>query len=240
MVVHGRVAPTAPKAVRIPTWAAKTTMAVTGLVMLAFVAFHMVGNLKIFLGAEQLDHYAGWLREMFVPLLPYEWFLWIFRAVMALALVLHVCCALLLWKRGTNTGTRGAARLGVSGWGAKLMLPTGILILMFIPTHLLDLTLGAVVAPQGFQHPTGGEFHAAHNVAASFARPAMSIMYLIILIAIAVHLSHGVGLAAQDLGAISPKARSFWRIIGYVAALAIVIGDGAVVIWGLTGGGGLS
>ena len=42
----------------------KAVMAVTGLLMLAFLLVHMLGNLKIFFGGEDFDHYAHWLRTI--------------------------------------------------------------------------------------------------------------------------------------------------------------------------------
>jgi len=40
----------------------KVVMAVTGLVLVGFVIAHMLGNLKIFLGAEAINAYALFLR----------------------------------------------------------------------------------------------------------------------------------------------------------------------------------
>ena len=47
-------------------------MGVTGLAMLLFVAAHMAGNLKVFLGRDSIDHYAVWLREILGGLLGSE------------------------------------------------------------------------------------------------------------------------------------------------------------------------
>lgn len=68
-------------------------MAVTGLLFAAFVAVHMVGNLKAYFGAESYNSYSLWLRTAFYPLLPHEGLLWIMRVVLGVALVLHVVAA---------------------------------------------------------------------------------------------------------------------------------------------------
>ena len=57
----------------------KWVMALTGVVLLLFVFGHMIGNLKIYLGAEELDHYGEFLREILVPLVPRTVTLWIVR-----------------------------------------------------------------------------------------------------------------------------------------------------------------
>ena len=38
---------------------------------LAFVLVHMIGNLKVYLGASHFDDYAHWLRTLFEPFLPF-------------------------------------------------------------------------------------------------------------------------------------------------------------------------
>src|SRR3712207_868943 len=65
----------------------KAVMAVSGLLLLAFVFAHMVGNLKTFFGADDLNRYAGWLRTIGEPVLRREWFLLLQRAVLLAALV---------------------------------------------------------------------------------------------------------------------------------------------------------
>src|SRR5258705_8477363 len=54
----------------------KVVMAATGVVLVGFVIAHMLGNLKIFLGAEAIDTYAVFLRTMGSPMLPYSGLLW--------------------------------------------------------------------------------------------------------------------------------------------------------------------
>ncbi|MBV9787936.1 MAG: succinate dehydrogenase, partial [Chloroflexi bacterium] len=71
----------------------KVVMALTGLILVGFVVAHMVGNLKIFLGAEAINAYAGFLRDVGEPLLPRETLLWIARIVLLASVVLHITAA---------------------------------------------------------------------------------------------------------------------------------------------------
>ena len=74
----GDAPPARPGRSRGPSFTAlKTTMALTGTIMAAFVTVHMVGNLKAFMGAEAYNSYAAWLREVAYPLPPHEGLLWI-------------------------------------------------------------------------------------------------------------------------------------------------------------------
>lgn len=227
MTINGTLTPTARR-VTIPTWVCKVVMAITGLIMAAFVFIHMVGNVKILTDPAQMDHYAQWLRTIGEPALPYGSVLWILRVILLSCVLLHICGALILWRRGALTHTPGVRRLKHRGWAAKLMLPTGLILIAFIVIHLLDLTIGTVVESAAFRHPDS-RFYAAANVVASMSRPVMFAAYVIALIAIGLHLSHGIERAWQDLGGRSPRIGTVVRIAGYAIALAVVIGDLTVI-----------
>jgi succinate dehydrogenase / fumarate reductase cytochrome b subunit len=68
----------------------KYAMAVSGMVLMAFVLIHMLGNLKLYLGATAMDDYARWLRDVGEPALPYEALLWVVRVVVLGALAVHL------------------------------------------------------------------------------------------------------------------------------------------------------
>lgn len=228
MTVHGRVWRPNVKNPRIANWQLKIAMAITGLIMVAFVFVHMLGNLKIFSSHESINTYSQWLREAFMPLLPYEGLLWIARIVLGACLLIHVVAAFMVWSRSRSN--QGSAKPRHSkGWFAKLMLPTGLVLLVFIVLHLLDLTIGKLVAPEGFRHPDP-EFHAATNLIASLDRPVMAGFYLFMLLALAIHFAHGIELAINDLGTTSEKGRNVARIIGMIVALLVLVGDAMVVL----------
>ena len=68
----------------------KYVMAITGIIGIGFVIFHMIGNLKMYLGlidhdgerVYDIDVYGEFLRELLVPILPRTYFLWILRLVL--------------------------------------------------------------------------------------------------------------------------------------------------------------
>src|SRR6266850_2575094 len=76
----------------------KIVMAATGVVLIGFVIAHMLGNLKIFLGAETIDTYAAFLRTMGEPLLPYGALLWVVRLVLLACIALHITAAVQLTR----------------------------------------------------------------------------------------------------------------------------------------------
>ena len=82
----------------------KVVMAITGAILIGFVVADMIGNLKIFLGPDEIDAYSRFLREMGLPALGYGELLWIVRIVLLVCVALHVTAAIQL------TRMSGAAR----------------------------------------------------------------------------------------------------------------------------------
>ncbi len=218
---------------RPSTFALKVTMAVTGLIFVGYVFVHMIGNLKIYGGAESLDSYARWLREIGYPLIPHQGVLWALRVVLLGSLVAHVVASLVLWVRGRQARGRFRRRRTTTptAWAARTMLVGGLLILAFVIVHLLDLTIGQGLAPGTYRHPDAdGTIHAYANLVASFSRPWMAVLYVVSMLVIAVHIWHGWRTVAQDVGATGARLRAVWATVGALIALAIVVGNALIPI----------
>lgn len=217
-----------------PSWALKVTMAVTGAIWAIFVLIHLYGNLKVFQGPEKFDGYAHWLRHAFEPLFPETGVLWLMRIVLVIALILHVGAAAILYYRGRKFRGKHRAknyRNGMQAVSARLMPLTGVLILIFIIFHILDLTVGAQpIATESFQGPTATESSAYSNLVASFSRPLVAIFYSVMMVFLAIHVAHGAKNIAVDLGAMGKRLRMTFVIIGAVAAIAILIGNASIPI----------
>lgn len=213
-----------------PTWAVKLTMAVTGLLFGLFVLGHMVGNLKIFMpvhanGVAPIDEYAEFLRSMGSPLLPHGALLWIIRIVLLAALVLHVYGAFVL--NGRSARSRGKFKRSnlMGGWqstATRSMLVTGVILLLFLLFHLLDLTFGQVVASDEFVHGA-----VRNNMLASFApsRWWVALVYIIANLALLLHLTHGIYLAVSDLGWLGKRGHAIMVILAYILPAIVVLGN---------------
>lgn len=75
----------------------KLVMAVTGVILIAYVVGHMLGNLQIYMGAEQMDKYAAFLHS-------HEGLLWGVRTVLLASVVLHIWSSFLLWLQSAGRG----------------------------------------------------------------------------------------------------------------------------------------
>ena len=107
----------------------KLIMAGTGIVFALFVFVHMIGNLKVYTGAQHFDAYAHWLRTLLEPLLPYEGALWIFRVVLLSCLIAHVGAAVLLTgELGVGKSTVAAnLAVALAKMGAGVGLLDGVI-----------------------------------------------------------------------------------------------------------------
>ena len=222
---------------RVPNWALKVIMAITGVVFALFVLVHMIGNLKVFTGAEHFNEYAHWLRTVMQPFLPYEGLLWILRVVLLVSLAAHVATAALIWGRSrTSRGAHRRRGMWVRTFTARTMPVTGVVLLGFVAFHVMDLTTGTPgVAARSFQPATPVTTHAYENLIASLQRPAAAGFYMISMLALFLHLSHGLWTAVSDLGVTGKRLRAIgWGLAG-VSALAVMMGNIIIPIAVLTG-----
>ena len=218
---------------KFPSWALKLIMAVTGLIFGLYVIVHMVGNMKIFMGESDFNAYAAFLRTVGYPAIPTEGVLWLVRIVLLVAVILHVSGAFALHGRARQSRGKFRRQGMVGGWNtftARTMIITGVVLLAFIVFHILDLTIGAAVAPENFVH---GEAYA--NLVASFSRPLVAIWYIIAQLALLLHLSHGLWTATSDLGITGARWRKVMLFLSGLIPLLVVVGNIAIPVAVLTG-----
>jgi succinate dehydrogenase / fumarate reductase, cytochrome b subunit len=210
----------------------KIVMAASGAVLVLFLLGHMLGNLKIFLGAEALDTYAAWLREVGEPALPREALLWITRVVLLVAVAAHIASATVLARRASRARpVRYAARPRTPGsYAARTMRWGGVIVALFIVWHILDLTTGLL-------NPNGVEGAVYDNVVADFApaRWYITLWYVVAMIAIGLHLRHGLWSAMQTLGRSSGPDQQRLKTLSTVVAAVLTAGFLAVPLSVTTG-----
>jgi succinate dehydrogenase / fumarate reductase cytochrome b subunit len=208
---------------RRTTIALKILMASTGVVFIGFVLLHMYGNLKLLAGEEAYNTYAEHLRTIGEPMLPYAGALWVIRIVLILSLVGHVYAAFTLWSRaGTARRTKYAAaktamRTAWMRWG-------GAFLLLFLVWHLLQFTIVkfSVNPDEQGADVTSNPYEL---VVASFQVPWLTLVYVLAMVALAFHLSHGTFSAQQTLGwTMTPAAYTRAKMVGHAVAAVVVVG----------------
>ena len=210
------------------TIALKMLMAISGLVFIGYLLLHMYGNLKVFAGHDAFNEYAHHLRIFGSPMLPHEGLLWIVRVVLLVALVAHVASAVALASRASKARTQKYAvkKNIASTLSSRTMRWGGVALLVFVIWHLIHFTIVKV-------NPTTDDVNRVQDpynlLVDSFSVWWMTLIYLLALVALALHLHHGTWSAMQTLGLTgSARARARAKRAGVV--LAVVIAGGFALV----------
>ncbi len=200
----------------------KYVMAVTGIMWMGYVLAHMAGNLKIYMGAEDVNHYGEWLRTLLTPFFPRTVFLWILRSGLIAAIILHVHAAYSLTRMNWARDKKYESRRDfiAASFASRTMRWTGTIVLLFIIFHLADLTWGV----DGV-HPDYQRGNVYHNLTESFERPAVAIFYILANLALGVHLLHGAWSLFQSLGMNHPRFNAWRRWFAYAFTIVVIGGN---------------
>lgn len=197
----------------------KYIMALTGLIWAGFVLVHMAGNFLLFVSADAYNAYSHALTSGKI--------IYLAEAVLVLSLIPHVVTAITLTLKNKSARDRGyatsASEKGAS-FASKTMPVQGMLILLFIVLHLIgfkygtyyETTVDGVVMRDIFK-----------LVVETFKNPLMTAWYLVALVVLGLHLSHGISSVFQSLGLLS---RANQKVIKTIAlAYAVLVAGGFLV-----------
>jgi succinate dehydrogenase / fumarate reductase cytochrome b subunit len=190
----------------------KAVLAVTGAVVFAFVFFHMLGNLQVFMGPDRLNAYGRLLRVE--PAV-----LWTVRLVLLGCVAVHVIAAVQVTLRNWAARPEGYARRSwrATDYASRTMVWSGPILAAFIVYHLLHLTLGAV-------HPSFAADDVYHNVIAAFRVAPVTAAYLVAQAMLGLHLYHGLWSLLQTLGLSSPAWDPARRWLAVALSVIVAVG----------------
>lgn len=204
----------------------KIVMAVTGFILFLFIIGHLLGNLLVFAGPERFNTYASILHFD-------DTLLWTARAILIIAVVLHIVATVQLAVRNKKARPVGYSRKKAinSSYASRTMYWSGPIILAFVIFHLLEFTAGVI-------HPNSvfisGDVY--HNVLAGFQVWWVSAWYIFALILLGFHLRHGLWSMLQSFGLPHPPRREkALKKAALVIATLIIIGYIMIPISVLTG-----
>jgi succinate dehydrogenase / fumarate reductase cytochrome b subunit len=202
----------------------KVLMAASGVILVLYLLLHLFGNLKVYVGrldhpGEKFNAYAEFLREFGSPLFGHEQFLWIFRAILLLAVVVHIWSAVSLTRR--SWAARGSKYKKTPHeeleYASRTMRWGGALILT------------------GQAHPDFQAGNAYHNFVTGFQVWPVSAVYVVFMLVLGFHLYHGVWSGLQTLGLDNPRYRRYRRGFALALALIVMLGNISFPVAVLTG-----
>lgn len=205
----------------------KLVVAITGIVLVLFLAGHLIGNLVVFMGPDAFNEYAYFLHHML-----HGMGVWVFRLVMLGMIVAHIVATVALTRQ--NRAARKAYECQTTIQASKssrTMILTGLTILAFVIYHLLHFTsrtfneYNSLDRYKTTLHGVEGEVHNAWlMVIDGFNWAPATIFYVIAMTLLCSHLMHGVGSIFQTLGFRSKNASSLIKQISIGYSLLIWIG----------------
>ena len=210
----------------------KYVMAVTGIMLIGFAFTHMIGNLKVYLGAMpstskyayHIDEYGEFLRRLGEPIFPHTVLLWILRLGLISAFVLHMHAAFSLTIMNRNArkvGYQAKRDYVAANYASRTMRVSGIIFFLFLIWHLADLTWGVNgIAGDGWKR---GEVY--NNLDASLSRIPIALLYVVANLALGTHLFHGAWSFFQSLGINNPRFNKARRAFAMGIAGIIVAGN---------------
>ena len=201
----------------------KIMVALTGLLLCGFLITHLAGNLFLFVGATSFNRYAEFLESQ--ALLPLA------EGGLVVLFLIHI--ALTIRAKLANVAARpigyqAVADKGARTPGSRTMAIGGSLLLLFIIIHVATIKyqVGGAKGPDLYSH-----------VAGWFANPLYAGFYVLAMIALGLHLSHGVQSAFQTLGVNHPRYTPLIKKAGLAFAAVMALAFASMPVYFFFAGG---
>ena len=205
----------------------KVVMSVTGIALVLFLAFHGSMNVVALISAEAYNAICGFLGA--------NWYAVAATAALGALTVIHIVYA--FWLTLQNRKARGASRYEVTDkpkkveWASQNMLVLGIIVVLGMGLHLYNFWAKMMLVELV---PCAGDHHLATDgaywIGQTFQNPVYVTIYIVWLVALWFHLTHGFWSALQSLGVSGHIWFNRWRVIGNVFVTIVVLMFLAVVL----------
>jgi len=210
--------------------AKKFVMALSGFVAFGYAVGHMIGNLQIFIGQNQINLYAKALHSM-GPLL------WLVRGFLIICIALHIWLGIQLrienWAaRPDSYARKKSVKTGLS---ARTMIWTGAVVFAFVAYHIMQFTVRST--DPRFEHllDSLGRHDVYSMVILGFQNLWISGFYIIAVGLLCYHLSHGIWSMFQSLGWNNKRSERWLQGLAYVVATVLFLGYISIPIAVLSG-----
>ena len=194
----------------------KMLMAITGLCLIGFLSVHLLGNTMAFVGAGAFNDYAKKLHSL-------EPYFTVFNVGLLSIGLIHIVVGVILFfenLKARPTPYKVYKNPGGRTIGSDTMPYTGLLILVFVIVHLFKFTFVDKSVTPIYQ-----------LMAATFSNPLWVTAYVVAMIVVALHISHGFWSMFQTFGLNHPQHMPVIMKLGVVVTLVFGIGFGILPIY---------
>lgn len=195
----------------------KLIMALTGLCFVAFICVHLFGNLTVFAGKESFLGYVEHLHTSYKYLIPLA------ELVLFVFAVFHIVFGFVLYIENLRARPQGYSvkkNAGGRTVGSITTPYTGLFLLIFIIFHLARFRFVDKTTQNDYT-----------LLLKTFNDPEYIIFYILAMIALGLHLSHGIWSAFQTFGINHPKYNGFIRKVTITLSILLALGFGIIPIF---------
>ncbi len=176
----------------------KILMAVTGLLLVGFITVHLLGNLSVFAGPDGINAYAVKLHSLGA-------LVWVFRLIMLVLFAVHITFGIQLSiENRTATPVNYSIKKRMkTTFSSESMLYTGLILLAFLIYHLLHFTVQITnpeISANKLPLDAAMRPDVYSMVVLSFQKVFISLVYIIGMLALFLHLTHGLSSFVQTFG----------------------------------------
>lgn len=199
-------------------------MAVTGLTLYLYVLGHLLGNLQVYLGRDQINGYARLLHSHSV-------LLWIARALLLAAVLIHIAVGVRLWWLGRHTARPKPYFMKKDvppAYVSRTMMRSGAVILVFVVFHVLHLTTGSLGLPYR-------ELDVYGNLTRGFHIVWVSMVYIVAMLFLGMHLYHGLWTMFPLLGVSHPRYTRILKPFAHTFAILVAAANISIPLAVLSG-----
>lgn len=199
----------------------KNLMALTGLFVSIFLVIHLAGNLQLLLPESE----AKLQYNAYSQLLSGNLLVKIVSYLLYASLLLHTLDAfylLMLRKKAKGSSYAMDKRARASTWQSRNMMFLGIILSVFLVIHFKDFWYSYRFGDLPLDE--NGQKDVYSLVVAAFRELWYVILYIVSIVALGLHLLHGVYNAHRSLGLYHPFYTSLVKILGAIFALLMTIG----------------
>ena len=199
----------------------KVVMSVTGIALILFLTFHGCMNVVALFSAEGYN--------MICEFLGANWYAVVATLGLAALAVIHIVYAFILTAQ--NRTARGDNRYEVATtvnagkveWASKNMLVLGIIVVLGLLLHLWNFWYNMMFAELVGAMPAISPTDGFGWIKETFSNPVFSVLYLVWLVALWFHLSHGFWSALQTLGLNGKTWFCRWKVIGLIYVTLLML-----------------
>ena len=205
----------------------KVIMSVTGLALILFLTFHMSMNVVAIFSEEGYN--------MICEFLGANWYAVVATVGLAALAVIHIVYAFILTFQ--NRKARGSERYAVVEkpgkveWASQNMLVLGLVVILGLVMHLADFWAKMMLVDLT---GCGDHFYStdgAHWIRYTFSQPYLVVCYILWIVALWFHLSHGFWSMLQTIGWNGKVWFNRWKYIGITYVTLLCFGFIAVILW---------